>query len=72
MVRHKTRWFLVRLDFEKHMTTTCQDDNKSNEKSSDPPFPSRKEVTSGIRESILTCFGTAAGGAALDIQGKVV
>jgi hypothetical protein len=32
-------------------------------------FPSKKEVAQSIRESILSCFGTAAEGAAFDTQG---
>jgi RNase P/RNase MRP subunit POP5 len=61
MVRHKTRWLLVKVDFE-------VDVRKRNSKPIDY-FPSKKEVAQSIRESILSCFGTAAEGAAFDTQG---
>jgi hypothetical protein len=54
MVRHKARWLLVQFEFEKN---------------SKDSFPSKKEVSLMIRQSISSCFGLSADGAAMETQG---
>jgi hypothetical protein len=58
MVRHKARWILVQVDFNKQ---------QYNKKTSS--FPSKKEFALMIRQSISSCFGVAADGAAMETQG---
>ncbi|CAJ1945884.1 unnamed protein product [Cylindrotheca closterium] len=60
MVRHKARWILVQVDFSK------QHDNKNTS------FPSKKEFALMIRQSISSCFGVAADGAAMETQVRFV
>mmetsp|Transcript_33201 Transcript_33201/g.80271 ORF Transcript_33201/g.80271 Transcript_33201/m.80271 type:complete len:182 (+) Transcript_33201:1119-1664(+) len=59
MVRHKARWLLVQVDFDK----------KHNKKAS---FPSKKEFALMIRQSISSSFGLAADGAAMETQVRFV
>ena len=59
MVRHKTRWMLVRLD-GLSMNSTGTNSNKE---------ISRKELASAIRDNIITTLGLAGEGAALETQG---
>jgi hypothetical protein len=61
MVRHKTRWLLVKLDF--------REDIKNKNKTIETEFPSKKEISFYIRQNVSSCFGIAADGAALDTQG---
>jgi len=70
MVRHKTRWLLVQVDFEKDLCLPNTAKNH-NDDAQDDAFPSRKELRNAIRESILQCGGVAASGAALDTQGNL-
>lgn len=64
MVRHKSRWLLVNLDFQEHV--------KSKNKTNATDFPSKKEISFYIRQNISSCFGIAANGAASDTQSESV
>lgn len=55
MVRHKARWLLVQVDFDKKQNSSS--------------FPSKKDFALMIRSSISSCFGLAADGAAMETQG---
>lgn len=56
MVRQKTRWLLIRINYER--------DGVSN-------FVFlRKELSRAIHVSVIRCFGIAMSGAVLDTQGK--
>jgi len=69
MVRQKTRYLLIRLEFSGSVlagtSSYIQDD--CNEE-----FPTRKEVAWATQDSIKNCFGTAASDAASEIQGEFV
>lgn len=72
MVRHKTRWLLVRLDFNSDVAIdnnkTGSHNNKSDHKLS--IFPSKNELTSQLRQNIVSHFGLVADSVAMDTQGK--
>jgi hypothetical protein len=61
MVRHKTRWLLVRIDFA---------DDLQGKGAPTDDYPSKKDLAKVIRSSAIACSGVAASGAALDTQGK--
>lgn len=67
MVRHKTRWLLVRIEFE---DCIHRPEVKSSHENDSIDFPSRKELAKEIRNSVSACGGVAASGAAFDTQGK--
>ena len=64
MVRHKTRWLLVRLDFEGDIRFSKKKVHPSSS------FPSKKDVAHSLRENIRSCFGLASEGAASFLQGR--
>lgn len=61
MVRLKTRWLLVRIDY----TDTIYDDDDVSEVN----FPSKNELARAIRDNLIQCSGVACSGAALDTNG---
>lgn len=60
MVRIKTRWLLVQLDF-----TCCGIDEKNNVEN----IITAKELANVVRDNLLQCSGIAMSGAAQDTQG---
>ena len=64
MVRLKTRWLLVRIDY----TDSIYDDNDMREVS----FPSKNELARVIRDNLIHCSGVAYSGAALDTNGTSI
>lgn len=81
MVRHKTRWLLVHLDFG----TDIQDRKRGelsdkqqlqlyelttgSQKQSSTKFPGKNDLIRAIREAVILTGGTAASGAASDTHG---
>ena len=60
MVRQKTRWLLIRINYE-----------RINERDGVSNFVFlRKELSRAIHDSVIRCFGIAMSGAVLDTQGK--
>jgi hypothetical protein len=74
MVRHKTRWLLVRIDFADDLrglsSVKWDADSKRKGEPTDDDYPSKKDLAKVIRNSVIACSGVAASGAALDTQGK--
>jgi hypothetical protein len=74
MVRHKTRWLLVRIDFADDLQglgiIKWDSDSKKKGEPTDE-YPSKKDLAKVIRNSVVACSGVAASGAALDTQGKI-
>ena len=64
MVRIKTRWLLVRIDY----SDTANDDSDVKGVS----FPGKNELARVIRDNLIQCAGIACSGAALDVQGKSI
>jgi hypothetical protein len=64
MVRIKTRWLLVRIDYAHHMNAN-DDDNTDDVEN----FPSKNELARVIRDSIVQCSGITLSGVASDTQG---
>jgi hypothetical protein len=64
MVRIKTRWLLVRIDFVNAMSVSDTD-----VKDVTGSFPSKNELARVIRDHLIQCSGVACSGAALDTQG---
>jgi hypothetical protein len=62
MVRIKTRWLLVRIDYDHTMTDDDNTDDVDN-------FPSKNELARVIRDSIVHCSGITLSGVASDTQG---
>ena len=62
MVRVKTRWLLVRIDY---VDTTTYDSDVKN-----VSFPGKNELSRVIRNNLIQCSGVASSGAALDTQGR--
>jgi len=56
MVRHKTRWFLVRLDYARDMVKA----QSSRVVGHADSFPTKKELAIAIRESLVSCFGQSS------------
>jgi hypothetical protein len=75
MVRHKTRWLLVRIDFADDLqglgSVKWDSDSKRKGEPTDD-YPSKKDLAKVIRNSVIACSGVAASGAALDTQGKTI
>lgn len=77
MVRHKTRWILVRLDSEesdaKHRNngTTTPGHMNNNIECTNNNFPSSKILAMALRDNFIECFGLAVSGIALDVRGNV-
>ena len=78
MVRHKVRWLLVQFDFEKKLE---EKENYYDDEDSDSDavatrsilsFPSKKEISAMIRQSMSSCFGLVADGAANEVQIRLV
>jgi hypothetical protein len=75
MVRHKTRWLLVRLDFEPNVLKQTSDgDGRSRKRRREDDDGSlgltKKDLAQCIRDSIASCFGISAAGVSQDVQGK--
>lgn len=70
MVRLKTRWILLRLDFPSDVGFRKQtkEGGNNNLKALDGQFPSRKEVFIAINNNHIENFGVAGTGEAQDIQ----
>ena len=68
MVRHKTRWLLVRLDFESDMAMEESKKRKRGEISRLDTIV----IYRAIKESLSSCFGIAAYGVLQGVQGKIV
>jgi hypothetical protein len=75
MVRLKTRYVLVRLDFFERKKKDGVIIVSSQQHSQEQPayyndwFPTRKDFANALRESIIGGFGTSASDAAMDVQG---
>eukprot|EP00934_Nitzschia_sp_Nitz4_P009219 Nitzschia sp. Nitz4//scaffold123_size70294//35639//36226//NITZ4_005928-RA/size70294-exonerate_est2genome-gene-0.77-mRNA-1//-1//CDS//3329534485//9209//frame0 len=62
MVRHKTRWLLVQLDFQSTVGGGSSKSGGSGE------IPSKNDLGTSIRRNLTTHFGVSAEGAALETQ----
>lgn len=76
MVRHKTRWLLVRLVFERDVLKQTNSDGshkrRRDEDDSSSAGLTKKDLSQSIRDSISSSFGIAASGIAQDVQGMSV
>jgi hypothetical protein len=75
MVRHKTRWLLVRLDFEHNVLRLPEDGaNRKRRRQDDDSGTglTKKDLAKCIRDSVASSFGIAASGIAQDIQGASI
>jgi hypothetical protein len=75
MVRHKTRWLLVRLEFDSDVIGRRDEDdsrNKGRRVEEDGAGLTKKDLAQCIRECISSSFGVAACGAAQDVQGMTI
>lgn len=74
MVRHKVRWLLVQIDFEKKLEEKKNEyyDENDDDDASILLFPSKKEISAMIRQSMSSCFGLVADGAANEVQIRLV
>ena len=69
MVRHKTRWLLVRLDFEHNVQWGGEPKARRQDDDGGGTGLTKKDLAKCIRDSIASSFGIAASGMAQDIQG---
>lgn len=77
MVRHKTRWLLVRLEFDSDiMGKRDEGDSRNRNKGwrveEDGAGLTKKDLAQCIRECISSSFGVAASGLAQDVQGMTI
>ena len=63
MVRFKSRWMLVHLEF-------ADLDNLDRRTGKIKWFPSREDAARATRNSIQSCFGTSASDAIMGVHGK--
>jgi RNase P/RNase MRP subunit POP5 len=75
MVRHKTRWLLVRLEFDPDVIGRRDEGDSRNKRrrvEDDGAELTKKDLAQCIRECISSSFGVAASGAAQDVQGMTI
>mmetsp|Transcript_29536 Transcript_29536/g.53413 ORF Transcript_29536/g.53413 Transcript_29536/m.53413 type:complete len:162 (-) Transcript_29536:69-554(-) len=71
MVRHKTRWLLLRLDFEHNVLRLPEvGANRKRRRRDDDSGTglTKKDLAKCIRDSVASSFGIAASGIAQDLQ----
>jgi RNase P/RNase MRP subunit POP5 len=66
MVRHKTRWLLVLVDFNEDVMYGCE--NKPSQKACGVCVFGRKELSMAIRDGAFTCWGDSVHVYTNDIQ----
>jgi hypothetical protein len=64
MVRIKTRWLLVRIDYVDALSYNGVVNGEN--------FPSKNELARVLRDNLIQCSGIVCSGAALDTQGKLI
>ncbi len=72
MVRHKSRWLLIRIDREEHVKCLqdAQAAHKNRPRTTSTVFE-KKFIFHELRKTIERAFGIARAGVADDIQGKL-
>jgi hypothetical protein len=75
MVRHRTRWLLVKLEFTDEVRNASGESKSlsrkgfnGTSKDDSPCIPSRKDFIALLRKTISLSFGLAAEGASSDVQ----